>query len=224
MRQLACPPMPSTWRSLEAGDASCENADRRHANASCSTRPTGDVPAGRAAAASTSTRRRRWPAASVAADDQRQLLGIRRRTAHDLDAAARRRRAVDGIVAGRGRDTLRRPARCCGWVGPALVALVAGLAWLLAGRALRPVHAGHHAGRRHRPPRRCTSGCRCHRRRRGGRAGPHDQRDARPPGDADLTSRRLVSDASHELRTPITVIRTELEVARRDRRHRLEAT
>jgi len=31
-----------------------------------------------------------------------------------------------------------------------------------------------------------------------------------------IAGRRLVSDASHELRTPITVIRTELEVARRD--------
>ena len=32
---------------------------------------------------------------------------------------------------------------------------------------------------------------------------------------ATSTSRRLVSDASHELRTPVTVMRTELEVARR---------
>ena len=33
---------------------------------------------------------------------------------------------------------------------------------------------------------------------------------------ADISSRRLVSDASHELRTPIAVMRTELEVARRN--------
>ena len=32
---------------------------------------------------------------------------------------------------------------------------------------------------------------------------------------ATTTSRRLVSDASHELRTPVAVMRAELEVARR---------
>jgi signal transduction histidine kinase len=101
-------------------------------------------------------------------------------------------------------------------VGPALVALVAGLAWLLAGRALRPVHA-------------VTS--------RVAEIGSHSLHERVPvPSShdeiAELTttmndmlsrleasnasSRRLVSDASHELRTPVTVMRTELEVAVRD--------
>ena len=39
------------------------------------------------------------------------------------------------------RDTIATTSRLLWVVGPALVALVAGLAWLLAGRALRPVHA-----------------------------------------------------------------------------------
>ena len=39
------------------------------------------------------------------------------------------------------RQTIATTRRLLWIVGPALVALVAGLAWLLAGRALRPVHA-----------------------------------------------------------------------------------
>jgi signal transduction histidine kinase len=94
--------------------------------------------------------------------------------------------------------------------------LVALLAWVLAGRALRPVHA-------------LTS--------RVSAIGSHSLHERVPvPASrdeiADLattmndmlgrleasssTSRRLVSDASHELRTPVTVMRTELEVASRD--------
>jgi signal transduction histidine kinase len=100
-------------------------------------------------------------------------------------------------------------------VGPALVALVAVLAWLLAGRALRPVHA-------------VTS--------RVASIGSHSLNERVPvPRSSDEiaelattmndmlgrleaaseSSRRLVSDASHELRTPVTVMRTELEVASR---------
>jgi signal transduction histidine kinase len=98
---------------------------------------------------------------------------------------------------------------------PALVALVGALAWLLVGRALRPVHA-------------LTS--------RVAAIGSEslDERVPVPPSTDEIAelavtmngmldrleraaqvNRRLVSDASHELRTPITVMRTELEVARR---------
>ena len=99
---------------------------------------------------------------------------------------------------------------------PLLVLLVMGAAWLLVGRALRPVHS-------------LTA-----------RAASinaqslHERVPVSDVGDevselattinsmlsrieiADLSSRRLVSDASHELRTPIAVMRTELEVARRN--------
>jgi signal transduction histidine kinase len=99
---------------------------------------------------------------------------------------------------------------------PGLVMLVGALAWLVVGRALRPVHA-------------VTS--------RVAAIGSDSLHERVPvPVVADevgelattmnsmlerleaatVTSRRLVSDASHELRTPITVMRTELEVARQD--------
>jgi signal transduction histidine kinase len=114
------------------------------------------------------------------------------------------------------RDTIETTQTLFWAVGPLLVALVAGLAWLLAGRALRPVHA-------------VTS--------RVAEIGSHSLHERVPvPASSDeiaelattmndmlgrletasLSSRRLVSDASHELRTPVTVMRTELEVARRD--------
>jgi signal transduction histidine kinase len=114
------------------------------------------------------------------------------------------------------RDTIATTRTLFWFVGPILVALVAGLAWLLAGRALRPVHA-------------VTS--------RVAEIGSHSLHERVPvPASTDeiaelattmnemlgrleassTTNRRLVSDASHELRTPVTVMRTELEVARRD--------
>jgi signal transduction histidine kinase len=114
------------------------------------------------------------------------------------------------------RDTIATTQTLFWVIGPILVALVAGLAWLLAGRALRPVHA-------------VTS--------RVAEIGSHSLHERVPvPASADeiaelattmndmlgrleaasVANRRLVSDASHELRTPVTVMRTELEVARRD--------
>ncbi|MCE9622776.1 MAG: HAMP domain-containing protein [Actinomycetia bacterium] len=102
------------------------------------------------------------------------------------------------------------------YVVPVLVLLVSGLAWMLVGRALRPVHA--------LTARAATISARS-----------LHERVPVPSADdevaelattinsmldrietSDRASRRLVSDASHELRTPITVMRTELEVARRD--------
>ena len=87
------------------------------------------------------------------------------------------------------------------------------VAWRLVGRALRPVERLRHEVDEishttlHRrldepaPVTRCA-------------AGPHHERDARPPGAAPDRQRRFVSDASHELRSPLATIRTSVEVAK----------
>ena len=119
------------------------------------------------------------------------------------------------------RQTVATTRRLLWVVGPTLVALVAGLAWLLAGRALRPVHA-------------VTS--------RVAAIGSRSLHERVPvPSSRDeiaelastmngmlgrletasTTNRRLVSDASHELRTPIAVMRAELDVVRRSKHPRL---
>lgn len=112
-------------------------------------------------------------------------------------------------------NTLDRIRTLLWWTLPLLIVAVAGLAWMVVGRALRPVHA-------------VTS--------RVAAIGSHSLHERVPVRDgadeigelattmnsmldrlesATLVTRQLVSDASHELRTPIAVLRAELEVARR---------
>lgn len=96
---------------------------------------------------------------------------------------------------------------------PVLVALIAAMAWVLVGRALRPVHAITDQADR-------ITAANLH------------ERVPMPGGDDEIThlartmnamlgrleasttrQRRFVSDASHELRSPVAAIRTEVEVA-----------
>lgn len=107
------------------------------------------------------------------------------------------------------------------WIGfPALVLLVGLLTWYFAGRALRPVEAI-------RSQAASITGSTIHRRV------PVPQTDDEVAAlaitmnemldrleDASSRQRRFVSDASHELRSPVASIRTQLEVALRrpDRR------
>jgi signal transduction histidine kinase len=98
---------------------------------------------------------------------------------------------------------------------PVLVLVVGGLAWVMAGRALRPVEAI-------RAEAASITGTTIH--RRVPVPGTHDEiaRLATTMNEmldrletAATKQRRFVSDASHELRSPVASIRTQLEVALR---------
>jgi signal transduction histidine kinase len=98
---------------------------------------------------------------------------------------------------------------------PALVLLVGLLAWYLAGRALRPVEAI-------RSEAASITGTTIHRRVPVPESGDEVSRLAVTMNemldrleDAATRQRRFVSDASHELRSPVASIRTQLEVALR---------
>jgi signal transduction histidine kinase len=114
------------------------------------------------------------------------------------------------------RATIERTRQLLWIVGPALVALVAGLSWLLASRALRPVRqmtarvAAIESSSLHERVPEPTSGDEI-----AELAHTMNQMLGRLERSTE-TSRRLVADASHELRTPVAVMRTELEVATRD--------
>jgi signal transduction histidine kinase len=98
---------------------------------------------------------------------------------------------------------------------PVLIALVAGLTWWLTGRALRPVEAI-------RAETTAITGSTIHRRVPEPDTDDEIGRLARTMNsmldrleDSSLRQRRFVSDASHELRSPVASIRTQLEVALR---------
>lgn len=98
---------------------------------------------------------------------------------------------------------------------PLLVLLVGGLTWWFAGRALRPVEAI-------RAEAAAITGSTIHRRVPEPTTDDEIGRLARTMNsmldrleETSLRQRRFVSDASHELRSPVAVIRTQLEVALR---------
>ncbi|MCJ7436670.1 MAG: HAMP domain-containing histidine kinase [Acidimicrobiia bacterium] len=98
---------------------------------------------------------------------------------------------------------------------PVLIALLAGLTWWLTGRALRPVEAI-------RAEAAAITGSTIHRRVPEPNTDDEVGRLARTMNSmldrleaTSLRQRRFVSDASHELRSPIAVIRAQLEVALR---------
>jgi signal transduction histidine kinase len=98
---------------------------------------------------------------------------------------------------------------------PVLVALLAGLTWWLTGRALKPVEAI-------RAEAAAITGSTIHRRVPEPSTDDEVGRLARTMNsmldrleETSLRQRRFVSDASHELRSPVAVIRAQLEVALR---------
>ena len=98
---------------------------------------------------------------------------------------------------------------------PLLVVGAGGLTWVLAGRALRPVEAI-------RAEVESISGTTLDRRVPVPNSGDEVARLADTMNamldrleDASLRQQRFVADASHELRSPVAAIRTELEVAQR---------
>jgi signal transduction histidine kinase len=98
---------------------------------------------------------------------------------------------------------------------PILIGLVAALTWWLTGRALRPVEAI-------RAETTAITGSTIHRRVPEPETDDEIGRLARTMNsmldrleDASLRQRRFVSDASHELRSPVAAIRAQLEVALR---------
>jgi signal transduction histidine kinase len=116
-------------------------------------------------------------------------------------------RSLEGVA--RSTDSL---VRLLWWALPALLALMGVLTWVVTGRALRPVEAIRHEVE-------VIGGEDLHRRVPEPTSEDEIGRLARTMNamlarleDATDRQRRFVADASHELRSPLTGIRAQLEV------------
>jgi signal transduction histidine kinase len=123
---------------------------------------------------------------------------------------------VAGVPVDEVQESVDAVRRSLLWGMPALVAAVATFAWLSVGRALRPVEAI-------RTEVEAITASEMH--RRVPEPGSEDEigRLARTMNamlgrlqGAAMRQRQFVSDASHELRSPVAAIRTDVEVALRE--------
>jgi signal transduction histidine kinase len=145
------------------------------------------------------------------------------RSGTELEEVSRSVDTPDGrltVVAGVPVDEVQRSVdavrRSLLWGLPALVAAVAAFAWLSVGRALRPVEAI-------RTEVEAITAAQMHRRvpepgsddEIGRLARTMNAMLGRLQGSA-MRQRQFVSDASHELRSPVAAIRTDVEVALRE--------
>ncbi len=155
-----------------------------------------------------------------------EVEGLRRLSrGADVRAAAVSGDRVVAVAENRSRreDELRRLAALLAIVLPGTLALSAFIGYQVAGAALRPVD------RIRREAQGITEGDLSARLRE---PGTRDELDRLTGTLNDLLARlatavererRIVSDAAHELRTPMTVLRTRLDVAARARARRRDA-
>jgi signal transduction histidine kinase len=133
-----------------------------------------------------------------------------------VDSPSGRLTVVAGVPVDEVQRSVDAVRRSLLWGLPALVAAVAAFAWLSVGRALRPVEAI-------RTEVEAITASQMH--RRVPEPGSDDEigRLARTMNamlgrlqGAAMRQRQFVSDASHELRSPVAAIRTDVEVALRE--------
>ncbi len=133
-----------------------------------------------------------------------------------VDTPTGRLTVVAGVPVDEVQQSVDAVRRSLLWGLPALVAAVAAFAWLSVGRALRPVEAIRSeveaitASQMHRRVPEPTSDDEI-----GRLARTMNAMLGRLQGAA-LRQRQFVSDASHELRSPVAAIRTDVEVALRE--------
>lgn len=155
---------------------------------------------------------------SMASGDTRSIAGSssdeRTVTSADVGTGADRYRIVVSSSLEPVRRSVSAVKRGLAFSLPLLVVFVAAMAWWLAGRALRPVEAIRSEVER-------ISGSTLSSRVPARGSGDEIDRLASTMNEmldrlesSSIRQREFVADASHELRSPVTAIRAQLEVAR----------